>query len=1305
MLSAESTATEGSMQTEDVYLFPAGLEQHRYWILDQVDKSSTASNMAITCRLVGKVDDALVEASIRDLTLRHEALRTTFRMINGALHQVISDAPLFDFRVSDFSTLPDAERMNCAEQAILEHSHVAMDLAKGPLFFVHLIHVSHQQHFLACTMHHIVCDGWSNGVLVRDFSEIYSAYAENRSPNLSELPFQFADFTVWQENWLSSEAAEEALTFWREQIRRGLPAADLPTDYPRTARKDGPGHIESQLISQSMNERLKQFCKQHQATTHQVLLSVFQGLIARYTSQEEFLLGSSIANRTQPGMDDVVGRFANPQVILADVTDNPTFQELLRRISEWSTFAYAHQDLPFSRLMEEFQLDQNGATSQFLQIYFVYQKAFMQPQEATQLQIIPRPSVSGGVNFDLLVSIVERAEGPRLQIEFNTDLFRRERIQQFIQQYIRILDAVLENPALKVSQLPLLSSEEELSLRNMGKGPQYLRDSHRSLIEAIDHHAKSNPDGIAFITNTHRTSWKELVERSIQFALALHAKGVQSRDIVALRLEPSSDAVAAALAILRVGAAVLPISASTSTREWTHLHAEITPTLSLMGIDFGRSLPFATTFNELHIPTTHTIDFPKIEDISPAWYGISNNNSEGYQLHVSSHRDSVAALTAAAQSFHLTSGDVVAIKPANQATDAWTDLLLPLISGASLMYLDSEDGIQLQTVLDREWITFAFATGFEWLELMRKGWSGDKRLQVVCRGDRLPAHAMKHLLHAGHLWSMISSATSNGPISVTSIDEFNLTNNPLAPLPGQQFTVIDRWNNTVPEGVIGELSLLDKGNKTKTGFLAQYGQHQGFQIVDYTHNQIRQHGYRLRLGELEDRLTEIPGISYARACMKKTGDDFDQLTAYISGESFTADVEKVSRQLRTTAPAHISCATLLATEHISLLLDGSPNEEAITLSSPASTSHEIHDEYIAARDEIEARLVSIWEDVLGVKNIGVRTSFFSLGGYSLMIVRLFARINKAMNASLPITTIFNAPTIEQLADILRGRKAYTSLVPVRTEGTKPPLFMILSYLLYGSLPNSLGKDYPFYGLRELDNEGLMTPEERAASYVKAIRSVQPEGPYYLAGWCAAGPITIEVGRQLMESGQAVGLVTLFDSWHPQYAESLKRDQKAAGNTGVVTTASHKYGFYRDKVRGLSTKDGFAYLKGIAIHKLRSLRNTAFLKHFVITNKIYKLLGRPLPDFMHNVTSTTLMSLQQYEPQSFDGNVLLIRATKAPSLQGADATCGWNSVVKGDIDVAWVPGDHETMFMEPNLAVVGKTLRDKLEATRTQGNAV
>ena len=379
-MGADSSPLDG------VYVFPAGLEQSRYWLLDQLAGASTASNMAVAFRLEGPVRDDVAEACVRALVLRHEALRTTFRMVDGGLSQIISEEPAYSFTVSDLRNLEVAERAERAEELIHDHSRIQLDLASGPAFFVHLIHVNDRDHFLAFTVHHIACDGWSNGILIRDFADIYAAATEGREPSLPELPFQFADFTVWQQEWLESKAAQAALGFWKEHIQREMPAVALPTDSPRTSQKSAPGDIEGRLLSPELTARLKNYCRRHDATMHQVLLAAFEALISRYTGQSEFLLGSTIANRTQPGMENVVGRFAHPQVILGDVRGNPTYRELLGRVIDWSAKSYAHQDLPFSRLTEEFQIDQAGATSQFLQVYFVYQKAFMQPQAAGELR-------------------------------------------------------------------------------------------------------------------------------------------------------------------------------------------------------------------------------------------------------------------------------------------------------------------------------------------------------------------------------------------------------------------------------------------------------------------------------------------------------------------------------------------------------------------------------------------------------------------------------------------------------------------------------------------------------------------------------------------------------------------------------------------------------------------------------------------------------------------------------------------------------------------------------------------------------
>lgn len=1291
---------EPSPQTEDVYVFPASLEQHRYWILEQVEGGHTASNMAIAFRLEGQADDAIAEQCISALTLRHEALRTTFRMVDGELLQVISEAPLYQFAVSDLRSLPEEQRLDRAEELIREHSRSQIDLATGPLFVVRLIHVTDREHFLAFTIHHIVCDGWSNGILVRDFTAMYAALARGDEPELPELPFQFADFTEWQKEWLNSDAAKGALDFWKQQIQRNMPAVDLPTDWPRNARKDGPGDIESQLFSPSLHARLKDYCKTHQATMHQVLLTGFEAFLSRYTGQPEFLLGSSIANRTQAGMEDVVGRFANPQVILAAVDGNPSFRELLGRVQEWSTLAYAHQDLPFSRLMEEFQLELSGATSQFLQVYFVYQKAFMQPQKAGDLRVIPRPSVSGGVNFDLLVSIVERAEGPRLQIEYNTDLFARERITSFIEQYIRTLDAVMDNDRLTVSELPLVAREEESAPHEEARETASSDVEGETILEAFDRQAALREDAPAVISGNERISWKALQQRSLEFAAALQQLGVAPGKTVALRMEANADAAATALAIMRVGALVLPVPTMAAREEWARIQAELKPQLALASESFVRPLKDVSSFEILKKkPAAMTARVVSLSPADGAWCGVSIDSSGSYHVTQASHGASVRNMAAAAEALNLRADDTVLVIPAESSTDAWTDLMLPLIVGANIVYLEEPSQKSLQRLLDEEKVCFAFATPTEWLKLVKSGWKGDRRTQTICRGDRLPAEIAKQLQQLGRVWSLLSAASAAGPVGAASILGESGAQWPVAPLPGQRLAVLDGWNNPVPAGVLGELAVEDGSSVVRTGYLARHSARLGFEVVESAARSIRMHGYQLRLGEVEDRLLSHPAIVRAKATIQD-GPQGPELAAYITGgDNGLPSVDAVGEYLRSTAPGHIACAQLAAVEDIPLRLDGSPDSSALPKPGAAQNARPKSAEFVPARDELEAKLVKIWEEVLGVQGIGVRTSFFSLGGYSLLIVRLFARINKAMGTSLPITTIFNAPTIEQLADILRGKREYSCLVPVQAGKDKPPFFLIHSYLLYAGLPSVMGESYPFYGLREMDSDGQMTIQERVKSYIQAMRSVQPSGPYFIGGWCAAGPLAVEAARQLTEAGEKVGTVILFDSWRPGYIEELSSRQSENPNQQRSNSLSRKYRFHAAKMRPLSFGGKLEYLWKAAVHKFTTARDALYQKHWALAGRLSERFGIALPDFMHNISLDTLNSIRQYRIDAFPCRFTLIRATEEPDVPGTAEHCGWGDVASEGVEVLWAPGNHESMFKAPYLDVVGEMVTKCLENAR------
>ena len=1330
--AVNNLAQQEAALDENVYLFPASLEQIRYWTLDQLDGDSTASNMAIAARLEGKVEDALVERAIQAIVERHEALRTTFRLVDGRLCQIISEEARYQFSVTDLRMLPVADPTQSveavAEAAIEEHSHARASLAVGPALFVRLIHLSDELHFLAFTMHHIVCDGWSNGILIRDFAEFYAAFTQSRNPALPELPIQFADFTVWQQNWLESDAARSALAFWRNLIRRELPAVDLPTDRPRQPQKSYPGRIESTLLPSTLAARLKAYCRTHNATMHQVLLAAFEALIARYANQREFLLGSTIANRTQPGMENAVGRFANPQVVPADVSGDPTYKELLLRVTQWSAESYAHQDLPFSRLMEEFQLDQAGSTSQFLQVYFVYQKAFMQPQEAGGLKVVPRPSVSGGVNFDLLVSIVERSEGPRLQMEYNTVLFRKERILSLIEMYIRVLEAVMTDDSLKVSQLPLVAQREAApqTIEESRASAHTASDSlpHMSLAQWLDRHADNLGDTPAVLIGEERISWNTLRDRSRSMAFALQARGITAGKTVALRLESSANDAAAAWALLSIGAIALPLPASANPAEWTRVLSSQQPLFALASAAFAASVSGVTPYEHLlgkssseaqHSGPQHSgSEVRYAEPSSVAWHGLASSQDGNLVATPSTHQATLHQLLAAARALDLRASDVVLVTPAESATDAFVDLLLPLVSGSTLLYMGDKMPDNSQTLLDQHQVSFVFVSGPTVLTALHHQWPGDRRLNVVVRGGVLTtAQARRMSASPIRLWALVSSASAAGPAAVAKVlpgarPEFNA-------FPGQRLVILDDNNHPAPAGVFGELAVTSGAATSRTGYLARSAHRRSpedmladgpvasFEILDSVSRLVRLHGYRLRLGELEEILWQSLAVADVVATILSR-DGNPTLVAYFQCfDSSPSNIRAVREHVHALAPGHVAGAELIAVESIPRHVDGSADLALLPAPGAVKPEESSTDEFVPPRDELETNLVAIWEEVLGVRPIGIRTQFFKLGGYSLMIVRLFARINKALGTSLPITAIFNAPTIEQLADLIRGRAYFSTVVPVQTKGTRPPFFMIHSYLLYQGIPAVLGDDYPFYGLRELDtDEKDITVEKRAANCLEAMRSVQPKGPFYIGGWCAAGPLAVETARQIVAGGDRVGFLVLFDSWRPGYATELAHEQAGTAEMSLSARLNRKYRFHRNRWRTLSSKQKFRYVTAAIGNKLSSMRDKFYLKNWAKAEWFCRTFGLPLPPFMHNVSLTTLNALKEYRGvEPYLGSLTLIRAKEAPYIPGAKEHCGWDAIVKGGVRVLWAPGDHESMFLPPHLETVGKLLRQSLAEAYAQ----
>ncbi len=1308
-------------KVEDTFVFPASREQTRYWMLAQLDPSSTASNMAISFDIEGLIDDTLAESAIAALTMRHEALRTIFRLEAGVLSQVILNRPLYCFEVEDLSQALSSNP-GAAEEAVNRHGHTAIDLHSGPVLHARLIHLGEQRHILALTMNHIVCDGWSNGILIRDFTLLYEALVDGCEAKLPLLPFQFADFSVWQNEYLESPAAREASAFWKEHLTPGMLALDLPTDHPRVAGRSFPGYIESALLPKHVDDRLKEYCRTSGSTKHIVLLAAFQALCARYTGQTEFLLGSTIANRTQPGMDDVVGRFANPQIIVARVDGDPSFAELEQRVRDWEMAAYTHQDLPFSRIIEDFQIDQAGATSQFLQVWFLYQKAFMQPQAGRTIRLTPRRSLSGGVDFDVLVSIVERAEGPRIQMEYNTQLFQPERIRALIAAFSHLLGEALADPGLPLSRLSSTALSGVLPGVKSAAGavntamPSVPVPVALSIFERLSAHARSAPDDIAVVDQHRVLSWQQLEESSFMVASTLLRAGVTEESTVAVLLTPAVESVIALLAALRTGALVLPLPGHGKPTQIADLLKQ-TPGCVLLA---PRGFQAAIEYQDFTLPAqVEKNQLPLVPASTNDASLLILNHAEAHSVEAVALSTVMASIDAACKAASIHHGESLLAFPAAGPLAACLDLLLAVATGSQLTFVRDLSTASIEEQLERNQVTRLLLSTGDLKALAVAGWQGDRRVSVMIRDGRLPA-ALLHLsdgqqsnaqrpdgqrpeaLLPRRLQAACYFLLAPGFSGYAAYQELSrrASHAGLLPLGTGELVVRDLQGRVLPDGAFGALQ---SGDGRSTGFMAHTSAGGAIELADASHRFFQLRGHRVCLGEIDDALLsasllrdgacaviEAGGKTHLVACLVAR-------SAAVAGPTAAQDTAAIRRLLSETLPSHLVPAEYVWLDRLPLTLDGHLDQTALLSFDHAPLA--VKDGKLTA---VEEKLSAIWREVLGLREVDLHTSFFDLGGSSLLLVRLFARINKAFDASLPITAIFDAKTIAELALALGGQTSISPLVRVQTGGDKTPLFMIHSYLLYKGLSTSLGPDQPFYGLREVDSDEQLTIEERVSGYVKEIRRVQRHGPYHLAGWCAAGPLTVEVARLLIDAGQEVNYVALFDSWLPGYLESVE-----ASSTGPRSLFHHeiarKVAFHRNKLRGLTTSKQLLYLRLAAAHAAKEVRYRIYLKNWERLRRLSETYHFALPQFMHNTSLNTFSALKEYRERLLAVRLTLIRATDAREIPGAAVSCGWERVAEHGVDVQWAPGDHESMFIGRNLEATASLLKQGLEAADRAAN--
>jgi thioesterase domain-containing protein/NRPS condensation-like uncharacterized protein len=478
LVFSEESGPSMPVTENEVFAMPATPSQMRFWLLHRMRPDNHALNMPIALSCRGNFDFEVAAATLAELVRRHESLRTTFEVVDGNLSQIIHPSFEIPIRIDEVKSLSSDKRQSLIDAIIREEARVQMDLEQGPLIFARVIRVTANEHILLITIHHSVCDGWSNGVLLRDFSEIYDSLTSHSPARLPELTIQFGDYAVWLDQWRKGEDREKSLNFWRENLGRDFVPLQIPRDF-NGENIEQKGEIETLLLASETAQKAKEFCATRGVTVYMLLFAVYAIVLHRLTGQEDFLIGTPCANRRQE-TENLIGPFSNPQVIRVRINKDDVLDSVLKQVQEWTTGAMAHQALPFEDLNED-EFFVNRSSQMSLQVYFIYQKAFMQTQRTASLEIVPLRSVSPGTMFDLMLSIVERSEGLRLQLEYNPGYFLASTIHSILHLYVQILEAMLSSSGRKLGSLPVLdrADQREAGLK------QPLKQSMNQLARAI----------------------------------------------------------------------------------------------------------------------------------------------------------------------------------------------------------------------------------------------------------------------------------------------------------------------------------------------------------------------------------------------------------------------------------------------------------------------------------------------------------------------------------------------------------------------------------------------------------------------------------------------------------------------------------------------------------------------------------------------------------------------------------------------------------------------------------------------------
>lgn len=1065
---AIDTATASSVHTFADGFLPLSYSQQRLWFLDQLDPGSFTYNLFSAYRLKGELNVAALEQSFNEILRRHEILRTVFKSEGGNPVQVVLPSltikiPIFDPR----ATVSEQDRWTEARRMFTEEAQRPFNLATGPLLRITLLQLAADEYVLLRAMHHIVSDGWSEGVLFRELSEIYEALSTGQPFPLPDLPTQYADYAKWQRQWFKGERLESQLSYWKEQLDN-IETLQLPTDRPWQASQGRRGARRYFAFSDALTSELKELSNQHGVTLFMTLLAVFQTLLHRYSGQNDIAIGSPVAGRNCKKFEELIGFFLNTLVLRLDLSGNPTFVEAIRRVREVCLGALSHQELPFEKLVEEIHPDRTLGQNPLFQVSFAFQNTSRVLPRLSGITVEEVEVTTGIARFDLHLFMEELEGCLKGYCDYDTNLFNADTIERMIGHLKTLLRGIVENPDQRLSDLPLLTEVEKHQLLVEWNNTKTDYSKDKCIAQLFEEAAERNPDAVAVICEGDQLSYRELNGRANQLAHCLRSSGVGAETLVAVCLERSIKMIVGLLAILKAGGAYVPLDPAYPRDRISFILRDTQASVLLTDAGLigdvigdlsedvelgsqqaspqGRPLKVICLDRErkaIGNESAENIAEPvAAENLA---YVIYTSGSTGFPKGVMIERRSAAAFLDWAHGV-FTKEDLAGVVASTSICFDLSvfEIFAPLTAGGSVILV--ENALALPHLDSAVAPTLVNTVPSVMNELLRLGGLPRSIRTVNLAGEPLKTSLVQQIYQntsAGQICDLYgpSETTTYSTYTRRSTDGVQTIGRPIA---NTQVYILDPHGNPTPVGVPGEIYIGGAGvargylnhpeltaekfiahpfsaesgaRLYRTGDIARYLPDGNIEFLGRMDNQVKIRGYRIELGEIEAVLNRHPKVRDTVVIAREDSPGDKRLAAYVVGKGDEQpQADELKRFLKATLPDYMVPSAWVVLASLPHTPNGKINRAA--LPAPEAGQFDSTAKFTVPRTEVEKTLARVWAEVLKLERVGVHDNFFDLGGHSLLATQIVSRLQNTFNIDISLRTLFESPTIEQMAAVI-----------------------------------------------------------------------------------------------------------------------------------------------------------------------------------------------------------------------------------------------------------------------------------------------